>query len=281
MPNPSDPFMHISRRTASRIGALVLVVVFIVCLVFAFRWASDPIADRGHREALLEAAAVWLQAGLLIIAAIVAYRQWRTFGSVSRKRVTFDFIAKIQMDREILEAIAIKRKAFIDAEGASADGRADKAEWLARLFSEENSDRVRATFGYGDEFHVHVHETSKAVSRDAAEATASLETIDADISRTINRSSDSRKSIILTPRNSITTLLNVYEIISIGIFRGALDEEMMALWWQTTIVKDYFELHKAIHYSRARGGNQRLFENFERLAMRWYDRLPEHERPAK
>jgi hypothetical protein len=257
-----------------------MLVAFLALLIGLLIWLHwSEIAGGGQgRSAAFGSLAMWLQALLLAAAAFVAFRQWRTAGNVSRKRVTFGFISSVQIDREILQAIATKRKVFSIAEELNGTDGKDTARWISTLFG----DGEAAASKFKDLLDEHLNPDGAAhgVMKRVLTRIADQGILEAAEVETLHLDLDSGPQIN-SPRNALTTILNIYEIIAIGISRGALDREMMAQWWMTTIVKDYFVLHKAIEISRAKNGNSRLFQNVERLALDWYNRLPLHERPSK
>lgn len=67
---------------------------------------------------------------------------------------------------------------------------------------------------------------------------------------------------------SIRTVLNEFELISIGIQRGILDFELYRRWHRSGVVKYWEYAAPFVHQLRQRTNNRALFYEFEELA-RW------------
>jgi hypothetical protein len=184
-----------------------LLVFFVGFLVF-LHW-PELVAGGAGRSGAFGALAMWLQALLLAAAAFVAFRQWRTAGDVSRKRVTFSFIAGVQIDREILQAIATKRTVLSVAEELNGTDGKDAARWISTLFGDGEAtpskfkEKLDEQLGSDGATHaVMKHVLTRIADKGILEA-SEVETmhLDLDDGPQIN-----------SPRNALTTILNIYEI---------------------------------------------------------------------
>lgn len=265
--------IQLSRRALFRIFFLLGALLVIALILYVhFDGLAGGVPDR---IAALASLGVWAQFIVLVIAAIIAYRQWRNSGDVSRKRVTYQFIVKLQTDKELLEAMAVKRVVVAEARRfASAEGKG-AAWWLSTLFAENSEGSDRFAMCLHRVLNLNSHDEDGGGS--AQDSKSKEKNKDSNVCAPQVGNGASLKS----PKNSIQTLLNIYEIMSIGVYKAALDRDMVVSWWKTAIVNDYFVFHKAIEVARAHYGNTRLFENFEKLALELYDLIPAQERPKK
>jgi hypothetical protein len=67
----------------------------------------------------------------------------------------------------------------------------------------------------------------------------------------------------------IEEMLNYYELISLGIRMGTLDEHFYKLWYRSSLVTDYRRLQPYIVELRRWTGVPTYFYQFERLATKW------------
>ncbi|SDG34267.1 DUF4760 domain-containing protein [Pelagibacterium luteolum] len=67
----------------------------------------------------------------------------------------------------------------------------------------------------------------------------------------------------------IAAILNDYEIVSIGVLKGVMDEKMMKRFYRSTVISDYDKIKPFIDEVRRVDNNQKLFSEFETLAERW------------
>ncbi len=74
---------------------------------------------------------------------------------------------------------------------------------------------------------------------------------------------------------AIATVLNEYELISIGIQRGIIDPELYKRWSYSNVIFDWESVQPFVAALRKRTGRQTLFHEFEEMA-RWMsqNRLP-------
>lgn len=74
---------------------------------------------------------------------------------------------------------------------------------------------------------------------------------------------------------AIATVLNEYELVSIGIQRGIIDPELYKRWAYSTVIFDWESAAPFVVELRRRTGRKSLYHEFEELA-RWMsqDRLP-------
>ena len=68
---------------------------------------------------------------------------------------------------------------------------------------------------------------------------------------------------------SITTRLNEFELISIGIQRGCIDFELYARWYKTGTVREWRDAQAFITALRTRFDNQLIFHEFQEM-VRWF-----------
>lgn len=80
---------------------------------------------------------------------------------------------------------------------------------------------------------------------------------------------DTRISVFERPREFLSTLLNDYELFSIGIANNVIDENMAKSLLYTTVMKDYTTCRRFIQLLRDRGNNPRVYIQFEKLYERW------------
>jgi hypothetical protein len=69
----------------------------------------------------------------------------------------------------------------------------------------------------------------------------------------------------------IRSLLNHFELISVGIQSGIYDERMIKESWCTIVTRTYDQALPFIQATRERDNKQTLYQEFELLAKRWKD----------
>jgi len=67
----------------------------------------------------------------------------------------------------------------------------------------------------------------------------------------------------------IEEMLNYYELTSLGIRMGTLDEHFYKLWYRSSLVTDYGRLQPYIAELRRWTGVPTYFYQFEKLATKW------------
>lgn len=67
----------------------------------------------------------------------------------------------------------------------------------------------------------------------------------------------------------IEEMLNYYELISLGIRMGTLDEHFYKLWYRSSLVTDYRRLQPYVAELRRWTGVPTYFYQFEKLATKW------------
>ncbi|PTV95817.1 uncharacterized protein DUF4760 [Rhodobacter aestuarii] len=67
----------------------------------------------------------------------------------------------------------------------------------------------------------------------------------------------------------IRSILNDYEMISIGIREGILDEALYKRWFRSSLVNDYQKAKATIDTIRQRTGVPTIYAEFQALAERW------------
>ncbi|MGV6802142.1 MAG: DUF4760 domain-containing protein, partial [bacterium] len=78
-----------------------------------------------------------------------------------------------------------------------------------------------------------------------------------------------RYDVFANPREFISTILNDYELLSIAISHGVLDEKMAKTLMFGTLMKDWMTFARFIRLLRDRNSNPRIYVEFEKLYERW------------
>ncbi|MGC5749540.1 DUF4760 domain-containing protein [Gluconobacter sp. NFX36] len=87
------------------------------------------------------------------------------------------------------------------------------------------------------------------------------------------------KSTIQT--KAIASVINKYEMLAIGIREHSLCENIYNQWLRQTLISDWEELSTFVGELRRRNKNYNLYENFERLALKWRQEGPRNFPPIK
>ena len=66
----------------------------------------------------------------------------------------------------------------------------------------------------------------------------------------------------------IRAVLNIYELVAIGIDKHTLDKKIYRNWYRTSLVKDWITLKNFVRVYQMEH-NPKLFCNYEDLARRW------------
>lgn len=70
-------------------------------------------------------------------------------------------------------------------------------------------------------------------------------------------------------RVAVNKVLNHYEIMSIGVNSEILSEEIYKLYFRSRLVEDFKKSKGYIEHVRDQTNNEKIFEQYERLARRW------------
>ncbi|WP_167591706.1 DUF4760 domain-containing protein [Jiella endophytica] len=70
-------------------------------------------------------------------------------------------------------------------------------------------------------------------------------------------------------REHVRTIINDYELIAVGIEFDILDEDFYRDWFRTALLTDYVSLRPYIRDVRTFTKSDKIFERFERLAVKW------------
>ena len=67
----------------------------------------------------------------------------------------------------------------------------------------------------------------------------------------------------------LRTILNRYELVSIGVHQGIIDEESYRTWCRSALVKDWTICKPFVAQLRQTTQTPALYDEFEKLARRW------------
>src|SRR5215470_650311 len=76
---------------------------------------------------------------------------------------------------------------------------------------------------------------------------------------------------------AVTTRLNEFELISIGIQRGIIDFELYKRWFRSGTIRAWYDAEPFIKALRKRHNNQMLFHEFH-VMVEWFEK---NDRPAR
>ncbi len=213
-------------------------------------------------------------AAMVAIWAIVSNR------SISRRQSTVDTILKIEHDEDVIQA----RRKFIElangngglarfahaAPFSEAENQAFE-ELIAAYLQEELKDELKAeNFAQKLIEELPDDENTDAMNAFAEKLLASMNVKISPgiVARVAKKVADRRNEAEgwKNSRDAIRRVLNEFEIIAIGIHRGALDYTIYE-HWSKTMIKNYFA--KGLPYIaeiRAQQGVQTYYQEFEALA---------------
>lgn len=217
---------------------------------------------------------IGLFAAAIAVWAIVSNR------SISRRQSTVDTILRMEHDEDVINA----RRKFIelangngglarfahDAPFSDEENEAFEAR-IAEYLQEELKDELRAeNFAQKLIEELPEFENPDSMSAFAAKLSESmnLKISPAVVARVAKKVADRRSEAEewKSSRDAIRRVLNEFEIIAIGIHRGALDYTIYE-HWSKTMIKNYFA--KGLPYIaeiRAQHGVQTYYQEFEALA---------------
>ncbi len=70
-------------------------------------------------------------------------------------------------------------------------------------------------------------------------------------------------------RHYVFKILNLRETVAIGINQGVLDENIYKQTFYSLVLKDWEDLKAVVYATRKEQKNDTLFQDFERLVIRW------------
>lgn len=264
---------------ASLIAGTFLLVSIVYGLVVSWFELSVSGSDLDAKPVFLLELGEWAQALLLLIAGVIAYRQWRDQTRTAQVSQTFDFISRAQRDEEIIGALSVKRKITVVAK----EERTPAREYFLSVFKGEARPQDHPIWREGRPEHVVGGGPSpksmepRAGDASEAEEGGALEIVADDDGASITHiyyTNSMSMASRLSPREAIDVILNHYEVMALGMYKGALDEDMLKGWWLTTYVQDYEDLKDVIREIQHQANNTRIFRNFGDLAQRWSQSAP-------
>lgn len=78
-----------------------------------------------------------------------------------------------------------------------------------------------------------------------------------------------RKNVFAKPREFISVILNDYELLSIGIANGVIDERIVKSLMYGSVMSDWMTFARFIRLLRDESANPRIYIEFEKLYERW------------
>ncbi|MEM9708165.1 MAG: DUF4760 domain-containing protein [Pseudomonadota bacterium] len=72
-----------------------------------------------------------------------------------------------------------------------------------------------------------------------------------------------------TLRSQVAQIINHYEIMSIGVNKGILSDDIFRAYFRSRLVKDFQQSRLYIEHVRDEVGNVKIYREFEILAERW------------
>lgn len=85
---------------------------------------------------------------------------------------------------------------------------------------------------------------------------------------------ETRISVFEGPREFLSTILNDYELLAIGIENQVMDEKIAKSLLYGTVMNDYTTCRRFIQHLRDQKNNPRIYIKFERLFDRWKECPP-------